>query len=111
MLRTLWNDDYGFVLSAELVLILTVGVLAMVVGLHAVAKAINHELVDLASAFGNLSQGYEFSGFLITCAATGRPNAAVEGSAFDDRDDLCDCAVLVHVPAPIKTDGTPGGNG
>ena len=38
MMRTLWHDEAGFVLSAELVLVLTLGVLSMVVGLNAVAS-------------------------------------------------------------------------
>ena len=37
MLRTLWNDEAGVVISAELVLVLTIAVIAMIVGLHAVA--------------------------------------------------------------------------
>ena len=35
MLKKLWNDEAGLIVSAELALVLTIGVLAMVVGLLA----------------------------------------------------------------------------
>ena len=38
------NDEAGVIISAELVLVLTIGVLAMIVGLSEVAVAINTEL-------------------------------------------------------------------
>ena len=40
MLRQFWMDDAGAVISAELVLVLTIAVLAMIVGLSEVAAAI-----------------------------------------------------------------------
>ncbi len=87
MLRKLWQDDAGFVLSAELVLILTIAVLAMVVGLSSVAVAINTELNDLSSAFGNISQTYAFTGFT---SAQSKDKAIVRGSRWDDATDDCD---------------------
>ena len=41
MLNQLWNDEAGFVISAELVLVLTIAVLAMIVGLSEAAVAVN----------------------------------------------------------------------
>ena len=38
------HDEAGFIVSAELVLVATVGVLAMVVGLSEVALNVNNEL-------------------------------------------------------------------
>ena len=58
----LWNDDSGFVVSAELVLIATVVVLALVVGLSVVRTAITAELVDVANAFGSANQSFHFNG-------------------------------------------------
>jgi len=57
-----WSDDVGFIISAELVLVLTIGVLGMVVGLNSVASAINQELNDLSGAFGTIDQSYFYSG-------------------------------------------------
>ena len=50
IVRTLWQDEHGFVLSAELILVATVLVLAMVVGLAAVAHSVNNEMSDMAGA-------------------------------------------------------------
>ena len=48
LVRQFWADEAGFLLSAELVLILTLGAIAMVVGLNAVAKSVVQELNDVA---------------------------------------------------------------
>lgn len=65
---TLWRDEAGFVLSAELILIATVVTLAMVVGLAEVSNAVNNEMGDMAGAVEGMSQdvwyedgrGYDF---------------------------------------------------
>lgn len=56
---SLWRDEAGFILSAELVLIGTIAVLSLVVGLAAVAAAVNDELRDCATAFGSSKQSYD----------------------------------------------------
>ena len=61
-MRKLMNDEAGFVISAELVLVLTIAVLAMVVGLAAVRDAVVQELNDLSHAFGAVSQSYNVTG-------------------------------------------------
>ena len=58
----LWNEDTGFVISAELVLIATIVVLALVVGLSVVRTAITAELVDVANAFGSANQSFHVHG-------------------------------------------------
>ena len=57
-LSLLWKEDRGFVVSAELVLIATIVVLALVVGLSVVRTAITAELVDVANAFGSSNQSF-----------------------------------------------------
>jgi len=102
-LKMFIDDDYGFVISAELVLVLTIAVLAMVVGLHAVAKSVTVELNDLAGAFGTLNQSYFYRGLH-------KPNhACVFGSAFRDRGDFCDCAPIIQPMPRGKVDR--GGSG
>ena len=56
LLARLWNDDEGFILSAELVLIATILVLALIVGLTDVRNSLSAELSDIASAFGRVNQ-------------------------------------------------------
>jgi len=47
MLRTLLNDEAGFIVSAELVLVATILVIGMIVGLSEVQHAVVQELGDL----------------------------------------------------------------
>lgn len=54
----LWEDDSGVILSAELIIILTIAVLGMVVGLSCLQTAILSEFNDLALAFTGLNQSY-----------------------------------------------------
>ena len=81
----LWNDEAGFIVSAELVLIATVAVLAMVVGLSEVAHAVNQELEDVASAFGSVNQSFRYQGLTGHGGSSG-------GACFEDRIDFCDSA-------------------
>jgi len=79
----LWNDEAGFIISAELVLVGTILVLGMVVGLSELSHGVNQELEDVASAFGSVNQTYEFSGL------EGH-KGWMAGSAFNDSADYCD---------------------
>lgn len=79
----LLNDEAGFIVSAELVLVATILVLGMIVGLSEVAHNINQELEDVGSAFGAANQSYEFAGF------TGHKGRKA-GSEFGDARDYCD---------------------
>ena len=54
-LKALYNDENGFIVSGELVLISTIAVLGLIVGLSEVAGNINNELEDIGSAFGSIS--------------------------------------------------------
>ena len=60
-LKQLWDDEAGFLLSAELVLITTILTLGMIVGLSSVSAAINHEMIDVSMAFSMVNQGYRYS--------------------------------------------------
>ncbi len=61
--RQLWQDQTGAVVSAELVLLATLGVVGAVVGLKAASRAVNEELLDVACALRSLDQSYCYSGF------------------------------------------------
>jgi len=93
MLRTLWNDDFGAIISAELVLVLTITVLSMMVGLHELASGVIHELADVSESIGHLDQSYVLSGFASeksdTQGAT-QYKSAYGGSNFADAQDNCD---------------------
>lgn len=80
----LLNDENGFLMSAELILIGTIVVIGLVVGLSEISFAINNELEDVASAFGSMNQSYRTSG------VHSRGKGGVGGSGFGDSSDDCD---------------------
>ncbi|WP_437187998.1 branched-chain amino acid aminotransferase [Planctomicrobium sp. SH668] len=82
-LNHLLDDEAGFIVSAELVLISTILVIGVIVGLAEVANGINNELEDVGSAFGSMNQSFVFSGF---CGHKG----SSAGSCFQDAADYCD---------------------
>lgn len=79
----LYRDEAGFIVSAELVLVATIAVLSLVVGLSEVALNVNNELEDVGSAFGKLSQSYQYYG------QTGH-NGSWNGSSWYETVDYCD---------------------
>jgi len=87
-LKLLWSDDAGFIISAELVLVATVAVLAMVVGQAEVGSAVNQELEDVGSAVGAVQQSYYYSGvesrgkaqFTAAASTTRRTRATVSST-------------------------------
>ena len=90
-MKSLWNDESGVILSAELVLISTILVLGMVAGLVELQCAVVAELSDLSSAFGNLDQSYQTSGFASFKGTSTEAKARTKGAAYRDNKDTCDC--------------------
>ncbi len=86
MLMKLFRDENGVIISAELALVLTIVVIALVVGLSELAVAVNTELNDISNAIGALDQSYAFTGFH---ARDGKIKSLFNGSTW--RDDLDDC--------------------
>ena len=82
-MKKFWNDEAGFIVSAELVLIATILVLGMIVGLVSVRDQVVQELGDIALAIGFINQSYSFSGI------TGHTSSTA-GSMMDDASDVCD---------------------
>jgi hypothetical protein len=91
MLRQLLNDEAGFIVSAELVLVATLLVLGLIVGLSQVQYAVVEELNDVAHAIGSLNQSFYFTGFSAEKAA-GVLKSATIGGSFHDSPDQCDNA-------------------
>ena len=82
-MKNLLNDECGFVVSAELILVATITVLGLIVGLAEIRQAVSEELEDVAAAIGSLNQSYCFNG-LQTC------KGHTSGSHFRDHADFCD---------------------
>lgn len=58
MITKFWKDETGAILSAELVLIMTILVIGLVAGLTEVRNAVSAELSDVSGAFRGLNQSY-----------------------------------------------------
>ena len=83
MLKRLWLDEQGAILSMEVILIATILVLSMIVGLTSLSNAVITELADVGAAIAALDQTYSYGG------AVGH-HAVVFGTFFDDELDDCD---------------------
>lgn len=83
LLMSLYNDEAGFIVSAELVLVATIGVLGLLVGLSEIAWGLNEEMEDVGAAFGSVNQSYAYRG-------TAGCKGFIAGSHFEDEYDECD---------------------
>jgi Flp pilus assembly pilin Flp len=114
MFRKLWNDEDGFIISAELVLVATIVVIGLVVGLTVLRNQVVQELVDVGQAIGSISQSFAFSG-------TKKDGVAwTDGSGYKDLVDFCQAhqhpnqepgGISVHglLPAGCDQHGPPLG--
>lgn len=83
MMKRLWSDEAGAVISAEIVLVATILVIGMVVGLKSVRDSVLTELADVAAAIASIDQSYSYSGVDGHAAGTA-------GSYWFDAQDFCD---------------------
>ena len=70
MLKQLWKDEAGAILSAEIVLVGTILVVGMVSGLSSLRDAVVTELADVGGAIGWVDQSFEFCGITGHSAST-----------------------------------------
>lgn len=92
-MKNLFNDENGFVVSVELILVATIVVLGLIVGLAEVRQAVNEELEDVAAAIGALNQSYTYAGLMTS-------KSCLSGSRFFDDADLCDSQFdITGIPA------------
>jgi hypothetical protein len=83
LVKRLWSDEAGFIVSAELILIATIVVIGLLVGLAAVRDGIVSELSDVAGALQDVNQSYSIDGVV-------GHNANTAGFDFIDGTDECD---------------------
>ncbi|TWT64465.1 hypothetical protein [Rubinisphaera italica] len=101
MFKALMNDESGFIVSAELVLIATILVIGLIVGLSSIQHAVVAELNDVGDAIGSLNQSYCFTGFSKQKSFSGGLAAYTRGSSFVDSVDDCDndqCDISCDAP-------------
>jgi hypothetical protein len=103
MLIRFLNDESGVIISAEMVLVMSVAILALIVGLAEVAIAVNTELNDLSNSVGSFNQSYGVTGFHNRSYSWKFINL-FNGSAFfdghDDGDNNTTCDLVCGPPAP-----------
>ena len=91
------NDENGFIVSAEIVLVGTILVLGVIVGLTEMSYGIYEELEDLGSAIGGINQTYYYT------LASGKKGTVV-GSTFLDFVDECDNSCNITCDSPARTE-------
>ena len=106
-MRKLFNDENGFVISAELMLVITLMFCAAAVGWAAVRDALVNELNDVSHAIGAVSQSYNVTGFKKD-KDTGKPHGQCSGFGFNDDADECDCKIIEYVDVCGKNDPSTG---
>ncbi|QDV51989.1 hypothetical protein Enr17x_40480 [Gimesia fumaroli] len=102
MMNQFWKNEAGFIIAAEIVLVLTIGCMAMVVGLSQIAVAMNTELNDLSNAFGSFNQSFIATGF------EGNESLYL-GSKFTDTIDDCDLNTTCDLLIPASRSSSEGG--
>ncbi len=101
LMRQLWNDDGGALISTEFLFVATILVLGVIAGLVLVRDAVVVQLEELACAIGALQQCYSFAG-LSGCGVM------VCGSATGP--ESCNCNTLASTPVtacPIEATSCP----
>lgn len=88
LLTNFWQDEAGLVMSAELVMLGTVGVIGATVGLSAASTAINDEMVEFSHAIRSLDQSYEVQGHT-SCRAWTASSSYHQQDVEKSLADLC----------------------
>ena len=84
MLKALWNDEVGTLMSLETVMLATVGTLAVTGAVSQLASSVNSELGDLSAAVLSFDQSYSTTGYTINGNVQGGSSAS-GGSANSAR--------------------------
>jgi hypothetical protein len=121
LFRKLIDDEAGFIVSTELVLVGTVLVLGLIVGLTAVRDAVIGEFSDVADSIGSLNQSYVYTGMHGCFDRRCGVHSWTTGSCFVDLEDASEVEEDHHerhyrrehrmersfVPAPRQTLPSP----
>jgi len=108
MLQHFWNDDAGFVVSAELALVATILVLGVMVGLSALRNGVVNELADVSAAIDSVNQSYQLSGTSGHAASTASTTFADARDFCDEGDPNGDTAACIDQMAATPPEGGSG---
>lgn len=105
--KQFWEDENGFIVTTELILIGTLLVIGLIVGLSEIQHAVVAELNDVGEAVGGINQSYRLSGFSAV-KRNGFVKTFTVGSRFNDFADDCDrneCALACAPPTKERPKG------
>ena len=71
MLKQLWNDDAGYIVTTEMLLIFVILVLGLIAGLANLRMAIVNELTESGLAILSLNQSFTIAGLTGCSGSTG----------------------------------------
>jgi Flp pilus assembly pilin Flp len=99
------RDEHGMVMSAEMVMLGTVGVLAMTAGIGVMTTAVNDELTEMGQAFRSFNQNFEVVGYQSSYSGgvgrggggRGRASMSKGGSSFQQKVDSIQAAEDVRM--------------
>jgi hypothetical protein len=96
------RDESGLVITAELIMIITIAVISLTAGWGAVAAMLAEELEDVANSVGSLNQSYNYRGI----SAPG--HASCSGGGFNDSANLVNVSTSSNFNASVAgLDFTP----
>ena len=107
-MRKLFNDEAGFVVSAELALIVTLIFTAVAVGMAVARDALVNEYNDISEMFGVMDQTYNVAGHHVARDG-GKGHGVNKSFGYNDGADECDCKDVNFVNLCGKDD--PSDNG
>ncbi len=85
LLKKLWRDEVGLVVSAETMMVGTLGVIGAVAGIATATSSVNEEMSQLSQAFRGFNQSFSVTGTSISSGrgsmATGPAGGAAGGFA------------------------------
>lgn len=107
MLKRLLVDETGVVISAELILIITIVFCAAAVGWSTVGSAIASELDDISEMVGVVDQSFNVVAHTAPVGET-LSHGSCGAFGFNDLDDDCDCLGIVLVSTAGKSQDGSG---
>lgn len=93
------REEHGFVVSAELLLILTLMICGVAVGFATVKDAIATELNDVSDAIGAVDQSYNVTSYQAPTNQAGVFHGSCGAFGFNDADDVCDGQPILVIAA------------
>jgi Flp pilus assembly pilin Flp len=110
-MRKFFNDEAGFVVSAELALIVTLIFTAVAVGVAVARDALVTEYNDISEMIGVMNQSYNVQGQSVDDGALGtKPHGVNAGFGYNDQSDVCDCKAVLFPEVCGKDDPSNTGN-